>query len=487
MYKSRTERVPYPVRIMNFEIITATPCNLREAEYGYVCVCNSTYCDTLPQLDELSSGLEWIIHHITVDRSTTYQNILGYGGAFTDSTGINIAALSDASQEYLLKSYFSEEGSEYTFGRVPVGGADFSTRGYTYDDGGNGTLDGFALEYEDYDYKIPYIIWANNLTGGNLKLVASAWSAPAWMKDSNDIIYGFLLEEYYQLWADYYIKFFEAYQENGIDFWGVTTQNEPGTGLIEEVAKDGINSMAWYSWQLIQWLKENLGPTIRNSSFPDLKILIHDDQSTSLPTVQEYFTDAEALNYLDGVAVHWYADVLTLDAIFASAQTDKKDTFVLMTEACSGYTTGDVQLGSWDRGVDYIKSIIRLTNLNYAGWIDWNMALDLEGGPNWVENYVDSPIIVNATADEFYKQPMYYALAQVSKYVPPGSVRIDNSVSLLASTLGVQSTSFLRPDGAVATIIYNPDDSRDIVLYDEAVGYTTLSLTSNSINTIVYN
>lgn len=143
-----------------------------------MCVCNSTYCDTLPQLDELSSGYYQLItsnkdglrfevsngsftddlslnlYHITVDRSTTYQNILGYGGAFTDSTGINIAALSDASQEYLLKSYFSEEGSEYTFGRVPVGGADFSTRGYTYDDGGNGTLDGFALEYEDYDYKV---------------------------------------------------------------------------------------------------------------------------------------------------------------------------------------------------------------------------------------------------------------------------------------------------------------------------------------------
>lgn len=157
----------------------AIPCNLREAEYGYVCVCNSTYCDTLPQLnDELTSGyyqlitsneaglrfeisngsftddLSLSLYYINVDRSTTYQTILGYGGAFTDSTGINIAALSNSSQEYLLRSYFSEDGSEYTFGRVPVGGADFSARGYTYDDGGNGTLEGFALEYEDYDYKV---------------------------------------------------------------------------------------------------------------------------------------------------------------------------------------------------------------------------------------------------------------------------------------------------------------------------------------------
>lgn len=92
---------------------------------------------------------------------------------------------------------------------------------------------------------------------------------------------------------------------------------------------------------------------------------------------------------------------------------------------------------------------------NFSGWIDWNLALDLEGGPNWVDNYVDAPIIVNATADEFYKQPMYYALAHVSKYVPPGSVRIETSVSLAASLLGVKSAGFLRPDGTVVLIVYN--------------------------------
>lgn len=101
--------------------------------------------------------------------------------------------------------------------------------------------------------QIPYILWANDLTGGNLKLLASAWSAPVWMKDSNEIIYGFLLDEYYQLWADYYIKFFEAYRENGVEFWGLTTQNEPGTGDVQEITKSGINSMAWYPRQLVSF------------------------------------------------------------------------------------------------------------------------------------------------------------------------------------------------------------------------------------------
>lgn len=83
------------------------------------------------------------------------------------------------------------------------------------------------------------------------------------------------------------------------------------------------------------------------------------------------------------------------------------------------------------------------------------MALDENGGPSVIENYIDSAIIINATADEFYKQPMYYAIAHVSKYVPPDSIRVDSSVNLLASVAGVQAAAFLRPDNLTTVIIYN--------------------------------
>lgn len=87
------------------------------------------------------------------------------------------------------------------------------------------------------------------------------------------------------------------------------------------------------------------------------------------------------------------------------------------------------------------------------GWLDWNLALDLEGGPNWVDNFVDSPIIVNATSGEFYKQPIYYVLAHFSKYIPRGSVRIDIAKS--ESSTNIHSAAFLRPDGAITVILYN--------------------------------
>lgn len=123
-----------------------------------------------------------------------------------------------------------------------------------------------------------------------------------------------------------------------------------------------------------------------------------------------------------------------------------------------------------------------------------------------MDNFVDAPIIVNATADEFYKQPMYYALAHVSKYVPPDSVRIETSVSLAASLLGLKSAGFLRPDGTVVLIVYNSlvnillkmsniliyfrssnNSGQDVVISDGSSGYTTISFSANSINTVVYN
>lgn len=156
----------------------ANNCAQRKYDDGIVCVCNSTFCDYLPQLDSiiagtyqvftsnedglrfeksngsLSEGSPLNLYKLAIDRSKKHQTIFGYGGAFTDSTGLNIASLSKSTQSNLLNSYFSKSGSEYTFGRVPIAGTDFSTRFYTYADEGNGTLDNFALQYEDYNYKV---------------------------------------------------------------------------------------------------------------------------------------------------------------------------------------------------------------------------------------------------------------------------------------------------------------------------------------------
>ncbi|CAN8029207.1 unnamed protein product, partial [Ixodes persulcatus] len=127
--------------------------------------------------------------------------------------------------------------------------------------------------------------------------------------------------------------------------------------------------------------------------------------------------DPEAAKFVQGVAVHWYANDYMGPWVLDKTHNNFPDKFILATEACEGWRSSDVEkviLGSWNRAENYAHDILE-DLLHWAtGWVDWNLALDLSGGPNWANNFVDSPIIVNATGREFYKQPMYYALAHFS-------------------------------------------------------------------------
>ena len=143
-----------------------------------------------------------------------YQQLFGFGGAFTDAAGINIAKLSSEAQRLLIQSYYSEVGSEYNIGRINIGGCDFSDRPYTYcDTEGDTDLDTWSLAHDDILYKIPYIQMAQDMSSKNVLMFGSAWSAPGWMKSNNQVYgQGYLFPEYYQVWADYHLKFLNAYK-----------------------------------------------------------------------------------------------------------------------------------------------------------------------------------------------------------------------------------------------------------------------------------
>ncbi|KAJ8926645.1 hypothetical protein NQ314_020970 [Rhamnusium bicolor] len=353
-------------------------CDVRNFPDGTVCVCSANYCDTVPSLD-VSIGKYQVystsksklgfssktglfstqdpaqnVDNVKVDRSIKHQTIIGFGGAFTDSTGINIQSLPTEAQDKLMESYFGKSGIEYNLGRVPIGGTDFSTRAYSYDDFPlDTTLMKFALQPEDLNYKIPLIRKANILTNNKLNLFASAWTAPPWMKTNNDWHgIGFLQTKYYQLWADYMIKFLKCF----LAYLGVERA---------------------------------------------------------------------------------------------------------------------VELGSWARGAKYIEDIFDNLQYGAGGWVDWNMALDETGGPNFIDNMVDSPIIVNATQQEFYKQPMFYAIGHFS--------------NLSESDSDVQALAFLRPDNLTALVIYSSQSSDiTIQIEDSNNQKAEIYIEANSINTVIY-
>lgn len=424
---------------------------------------------------------------IIVNQTDTYQEILGFGGAVTDSAAMNVLNLTQQASDNLLKSYFGPQGINYNFIRTPMGGSDFSTRPYTYLMTDNDiTLSNFNLQMEDYDYKIPVIKRAQELQENKIKLLTLPWSASPWMKTNYTwTSIGKLRPEYRQLWADYFVKYFEAYRKSGLEFWGVTPQNEP-TSYIYVSPLNNFNGMAWTPEEERDWIIEYLSPTLKRKDFGDIKIFIMEDNRHLLPDwPKKVLQDERARDIVSGIAVHFYFD----DIIIAHNLNEIKRLFpeksILYSEACNGvFDDQKVILGSWKRGEIYARNIIQNMLNSVSSWIDWNIALDMIGGPNWIENFVDSPIIVNSAADEFYKQPMFYVLGHFSKYIPPGSVRIGITME---NTQDIETVAFSTSDGGVVLIILNLSEEKKVILIeDPKKGTTRINVLAKSINTMKY-
>ncbi|XP_059139427.1 lysosomal acid glucosylceramidase-like [Physella acuta] len=479
-----------------------------------VCVCNSTYCDTAPSAEKVpkgqflvittsQSGLRFqkqILQSSSVPKTNvtysiklnvTRQTILGFGGAFTDAAGINIAALPDAAQELLINSYYSNNGLEYTIGRVPMASCDFSTHPYSYDDvPGDLNLTKFSLAPEDIKYKIPYIQKAIKAAPVPIKLFASPWSAPAWMKTNNNMTgKGSLIGQpggpYYKAWANYFVKFLQEYEKNSIQFWGITAQNEPSDGLE---FKFPFQAMGFTPEQQRDFIKMDLGPALHSAGYGNISLMILDDVRIFIITwAKIVLSDPEASRYISGVATHWYLDAVLPYSLLTDAHNLFPDKFLFATEACEGSMPWQVKvdLGAWDRAASYAHDIISDLNNWVTGWTDWNLALDMQGGPNWVANNVDSPIIVNSAKKEFYKQPMFYILGHFSKYIVPGSVWLGTKP--MKENPLIEITSFLRPDKSLAVTVLNLGfDAVNLDLTDGISGFMPISVPGHSIQTVIW-
>ncbi|XP_026491482.2 lysosomal acid glucosylceramidase-like [Vanessa tameamea] len=477
------------------------PCEARDVGIigrSVVCVCNATYCDTVTRdapaqgtfvvytssragkrfeksygTIRLSIGAKAPVSE-NYDRSgktlselfneasyrilsnIRHQKIEGFGGSVTDAASINWRKLSDSTQRRFINSYFGRDGIEYNLIRVPIGGADFSTHPYTYNEypWNDKALSNYSLSNEDYFYKLPMIKQAQKTATAEIKVTASTWSPPVWMK-TNEAITGFaqLKREFYQTYADYHLRFIEEYDKAEVKIWALTTTNEPINGIVPFV---DFNSLGWFPTDLGIWVANNLGPTIRNSRFNDTLILAVDDQRYLIDIYLGGMAraDPKSLEYIDGIAVHYYGNFIPA-GILSNIQRRYPDKILLATEACEGPMPWDlmrVKIGSWERADRYTRHIIDDLNNFVVGWIDWNLCLDENGGPNWAHNYVDAPILVYGERDEFIKQPMFYAMGHFSKFIPRGSQRVE---VLRTSLAHVNNVAFITPQGNIVMVLQN--------------------------------
>ncbi|XP_068024979.1 lysosomal acid glucosylceramidase-like isoform X3 [Melanerpes formicivorus] len=418
----------------------ARPCSPKHfGQDSIVCVCNATYCDTLDpvvlpapgayikyesskagkRLERSEGSFQRSLHApgllLTLNVSARYQRMKGFGGSLSDSAALNILQLSRPAQDQLLRSYFSESGIEYNLLRLPMACSDFSTRPYSYDDVPQDfELKHFRLAEEDLKMKIPLLHRASAMSRRPLSLLASPWTTPAWMKSNGDVrgkgtLKGQAGDKYHKTWANYFIKFLDEYAKHNVTFWAVTAQNEPLAALL---TPPQFPTIAFTAMSQRDFVVHDLGPALARSAHRT-RLIIMDDQRIHLPHwAKVVLGNATAARYSAGVGVHWYLDSVVPASCLDATHKLFPDHFLLYTEACSGFLTFrfSVSLGCWERGVHYSHSILTVLNHFVAGWTDWNLALDLKGGPNWVKNYVDSPVIVDSSKDVFYKQPMFYHL-----------------------------------------------------------------------------
>ena len=411
-----------------------------------------------------------------------YQTITGFGGSFTESSAYLLNKLSKKNRDTILQAYFAEEGARYSLTRTHIASCDFSLNNYTYapvtDDL---ELKSFNID-EDRDDLIPMIKEAQAISKDGFKIISSPWTSPPWMKDNKEYVGGKLLPKYYDVFALYFSKYLEAYKTEGIDIWGLTPVNEPhGNG-------NNWESMHFSPEEETDFVQNHLGPKLEADGFGNVNILGYDQNRKGIKEwVDEMYKDESASEYFDGLAIHWYEstyDYFSEELQYAHNKAPNK--YLIETEGCvdseipmwqddAWYWKKEATDWGWDWASEkdkhlhpkyapvnrYARDIIGCLNNWVDGWIDWNMVLDRQGGPNWFENWCVAPVIVDPEADEVYFTPLYYTMAHFSKYIRPGAeiIGVENADKDL------MVTAAQNPDGTIAVVIFNEGmESKDFML-----------------------
>ena len=421
----------------------------------------------LPQPDEQTPC-------IFLDPTRRFQTIVGFGGAFTDAAAETFAKMPPAKQQEILTAYFSPDGGlGYTLGRTNINSCDFSSDTYSYDDvAGDTKLTHFSIAH-DLQYRVPFIKAALAASHDRLRLFASPWSPPAWMKTNNDMAHGGKLRpEDRQAWADYYVRFIRAYQQVGVPIWGLTIQNEP-------LASQSWESCLYTAQDEHDFVRGYLGPTLQKAHLSDVKVMIWDHNRGLLyQQAQGVLSDPKAAQYVWGTAFHWYAgDNFDNPEMVHEAFPDKN---LLFTEGSRGFR-GTAEGDNWPDAEHYGQS--ELLDLNHwsTGWTDWNLLLDERGGPNHVGNFCSAPIIADTKTGELHYLPSFYYLGHFSKFIRPGAQRI----ACTSDTDALLATAFINPDNTLAAVVLNlTNEARDYKVWIDGRAVSTHS-PAHSLETVV--
>lgn len=497
-------------------IHTSNPCVRKNVDFGVVCVCNITYCDTLDVVmpteenaiilitsskdgDRFSYSIGTIANeefnrttNLYVDRTVLYQKIRGFGTSISGSVTTVLGKLPSKLRKSVYRSYFSRNyGLNLKLIRLPIGGCDFDIEPWAYNETPTNdvNLSSFTKLHARESQRNVRLKEIMRMSDSEIEYFAAAWGPPRWMKEIHSwdgLRNNQLKPEYFQTWAIYHLKWLKLMAKDSIHINAISSGNEPATGHIIP-----FQALSWNASSHAKWIVEHLKPLIQNSALSYVQIHGYDDNRDSVLFWLNKSLDIypQFLNTISVLDIHGYVDHKTSPFILDDMNRLYQKPIVYTEMSFGGGIldgTGP-KLGSWNRAEQSIQNIMSALNHYVTGYIDWNMILDSNGGPSYANNFLDAAIMTNAHFTEVYKQPLFYAMAHFSTFIPPGSVRIFSSLAVNLSQINVLSVSFLRPDNKISIVLYNNSTMLvDLKIRDTFKGIIFLKLTPKSINTLIY-
>jgi glucosylceramidase len=404
---------------------------------------------------------------LRLNPSIKFQQILGFGGAFTDAACYTFNQLAPAAREQLFHELFHPSEMGLNTGRICVGSSDYSTKLYSYDDGEpDPDLTRFSIEH-DREYILPVLRQARK-ANPDLFLFSTPWSPPGWMKFNNSMLGGSMRNHYFPVYAQYYFKFLQAYAAEGVPVQALTSQNEVDTD------QDGkMPACLWGQEYEIQFVRDHLGPLLEKSGM-QTKIWILDHNYNLWGRAMCSLEDERLRKYVNAVAWHGYygtPDMMSkVHDAFPEAEMhwteggpDYTDPGYL-TDWCKWGGTFSDALNNWCRSITA-----------------WNLALDEHGRPNIGPFPCGGVVTINSQTKEITRSGQYWAFAHYSRVIRRGARRFDSQ----STAADLRHVALENPDGQQVLVVTNAGPARTIELRLANMA-ASVPLKANSVTTLAW-
>lgn len=411
-------------------------------------------------------------NEILIDPETTYQSMDGFGYTLSQGSAHHLLHMSDSARSSILNELFSEgeNNIRISYLRLSVAASDLNEFPFSYDDLEDSlaidpNLEHFSLSYDTLDV-IPVLKEILSINP-EIQLMASPWSPPSWMKDNKDPRGGSLLEEYEPVYADYLVKYIQEMEKLGIEIDALTIQNEP--------LHPGNNpSLMMLPEQQARFIGMHLGPAFQEAGIIT-KIIVYDHNADRPDYPITVLEDSLAYPFIDGSAFHLYGGEIEALSEVHQAFPDKNIYFTEQWVGAPGNLPGDLP---W-----HVKNLVIGGSRNWAKTVlEWNLSSNPELTPHTDRGGCDRCLgAITIDGDQVTRNPAYYIIAHASKFVDPGSVRIDSS-----EPEGLANVAFERLDGKKVLIVLNESSEPKPFQIKEGNQSFSVSLNPGAVGTFVW-